>query len=139
MHRTVKTPGGPNKTNRSNSTSQMVMAPIFSLLLLSLLSSAMGHEVANSWDFPLVVSTWPFLEAVRGGWRAVNSGLSSLDAVVEGCSACEQLRCDGTVGPGGSPDENGETTIDAMVMNGIYLGHNGGWSCCCHEVCERWD
>lgn len=23
------------------------------------------------------------------------------------------------VGPGGSPDENGETTIDAMVMNGV--------------------
>lgn len=24
-----------------------------------------------------------------------------------------------TVGPGGSPDENGETTIDAMIMNGV--------------------
>jgi hypothetical protein len=24
-----------------------------------------------------------------------------------------------SVGPGGSPDENGETTIDAMVMNGV--------------------
>ncbi|KAG6429248.1 hypothetical protein SASPL_107293 [Salvia splendens] len=26
-----------------------------------------------------------------------------------------------TVGPGGSPDENGETTIDAMVMNGVTM------------------
>lgn len=24
-----------------------------------------------------------------------------------------------SVGPGGSPDENGESTIDAMVMNGV--------------------
>ena len=23
------------------------------------------------------------------------------------------------VGPGGSPDENGETTIDALVMDGV--------------------
>ena len=23
------------------------------------------------------------------------------------------------MGPGGSPDENGETTIDALIMNGV--------------------
>ena len=23
------------------------------------------------------------------------------------------------VGPGGSPDENGETTLDALIMNGV--------------------
>jgi hypothetical protein len=52
----------------------------------------------NSGQYPLVVSTWPFLEAVRAGWRAVDSGLSAVDSVVEGCSACEELRCDGTGG-----------------------------------------
>ena len=26
------------------------------------------------------------------------------------------------MGPGGSPDENGETTIDALVMNGVNTG-----------------
>ncbi|ERN14325.1 probable isoaspartyl peptidase/L-asparaginase 3 isoform X1 [Amborella trichopoda] len=72
-------------------------------------------------DFPMVVSTWPFKEAVRAAWKAVDRGLSALDAVVVGCSACEELRCDGTVGPGGSPDENGETTIDAMVMDGTTM------------------
>ncbi|CAN0830400.1 Probable isoaspartyl peptidase/L-asparaginase 3 [Linum grandiflorum] len=70
---------------------------------------------------PLVVSTWPFKEAVRAAWKAVDAGLSAVDSVVEGCSACEVLRCDGTVGPGGSPDENGETTIDAMIMNGVTM------------------
>ena len=44
--------------------------------------------------------------------------MSALDAVVAGCSACERHQCDGTVGYGGSPDEHGETTLDAMVMDG---------------------
>ncbi|KAL0382277.1 UNVERIFIED_CONTAM: putative isoaspartyl peptidase/L-asparaginase 3 [Sesamum calycinum] len=88
---------------------------------VTLFSAAFGDEVRDAGKFPLVVSTWPFLEAVRAAWRAVDGGLSAVDAVVEGCSACEELRCDGTVGPGGSPDENGETTIDAMIMNGITM------------------
>ncbi|XP_072151552.1 probable isoaspartyl peptidase/L-asparaginase 3 isoform X3 [Setaria viridis] len=72
--------------------------------------------------FPMVVSTWPFREAVRAAWEVVSAsdgGGSAVDAVVAGCSACEVLRCDGTVGPGGSPDENGETTLDALIMNGV--------------------
>lgn len=28
------------------------------------------------------------------------------------------MQCDGTVGYGGSPDENGETYLDAMIMDG---------------------
>lgn len=31
------------------------------------------------------------------------------------------LNLERTVGPGGSPDENGETTIDALVMNGVTI------------------
>ncbi|XP_075664064.1 putative isoaspartyl peptidase/L-asparaginase 3 isoform X1 [Castanea sativa] len=91
------------------------------VMFLTLLHLVLGHEAVNSSQYPLVVSTWPFLDAVRAGWRAVDSGLSAVDAVVEGCSACEELRCDGTVGPGGSPDENGETTIDALVMDGVTM------------------
>ncbi|CAH9098060.1 unnamed protein product [Cuscuta europaea] len=83
--------------------------------------SAVGSELEKSQQYPLVVSTWPFVEAVRAAWKAADSGLSAMDAVVEGCSTCEELRCDGTVGPGGSPDENGETTIDAMIMDGVTM------------------
>ncbi|KAJ9539761.1 hypothetical protein OSB04_026267 [Centaurea solstitialis] len=98
------------------------MAAVLSLLLIALLSTTVtGHEVGSSSNFPLVISTWPFLEAVRAGWKAINDGSSSIDAVVEGCSTCELLRCDGTVGPGGSPDENSETTIDALIMNGATM------------------
>ena len=39
----------------------------------------------------------------------------------EGCTRCEELQCDGTVGFGGSPDEDGETTLDAMIMDGSSL------------------
>ncbi|RVW67851.1 putative isoaspartyl peptidase/L-asparaginase 3 [Vitis vinifera] len=91
------------------------------LLLFTSVSMALGHEVGNLGHYPVVVSTWPFVEAVRAAWRAIDSGFSAVDAVVEGCSACEELRCDGTVGPGGSPDENGETTLDALVMNGATM------------------
>ncbi|XP_073298186.1 probable isoaspartyl peptidase/L-asparaginase 3 [Primulina huaijiensis] len=99
------------------------MAKLFMALVFlgTPIPSAFGYEVKNADKFPVVVSTWPFLEAVRAAWKTVCRGFSAMDAVVEGCSACEILRCDGTVGPGGSPDENGETTIDAMIMNGVTM------------------
>lgn len=47
--------------------------------------------------YPLVVATWPFKEAVRAAWRSAHEkGSSAVDAVIDGCSACEELRCDGT-------------------------------------------
>lgn len=47
-----------------------------------------------------------------------SSTTPALDAVQAGCTKCEEDQCDGTVGYGGSPDENGETTLDAMIMDG---------------------
>jgi len=43
---------------------------------------------------------------------------AALDAVEMGCMQCEIEQCDGTVGYGGMPDETGETTLDAMIMDG---------------------
>lgn len=51
-------------------------------------------------------------------WEIVEADGAALDAVELGCSVCENEQCDGTVGFGGSPDENGETTLDAMIMDG---------------------
>uniref|UniRef100_A0A336MN77 N(4)-(beta-N-acetylglucosaminyl)-L-asparaginase n=1 Tax=Culicoides sonorensis TaxID=179676 RepID=A0A336MN77_CULSO len=73
----------------------------------------------NSQTLPLVINTWGFTDATREAWDAVyQRNLSSIDSVVLGCSVCEREQCDGTVGYGGSPDENGETTLDAMIMDG---------------------
>ncbi|XP_051875540.1 N(4)-(Beta-N-acetylglucosaminyl)-L-asparaginase-like [Pristis pectinata] len=77
---------------------------------------------------PLVLSTWGFADAARRAWSTLTSGGSALDAVEQGCRQCEAQQCDGTVGYGGSPDERGETTLDAMIMNGntIEVGAVGG-------------
>ncbi|XP_061108539.1 N(4)-(beta-N-acetylglucosaminyl)-L-asparaginase isoform X2 [Conger conger] len=67
---------------------------------------------------PLVINTWPFQDATAKAWSTLGSGGSTLDAVEKGCAQCEIQQCDGSVGYGGSPDETGETTLDAMIMNG---------------------
>ncbi|XP_046852184.1 N(4)-(Beta-N-acetylglucosaminyl)-L-asparaginase-like isoform X2 [Xenia sp. Carnegie-2017] len=74
----------------------------------------------NTFSLPLVVNTWgpPFFDAPKKAWSVIQNGQSSLDAVEQGCSVCEIEQCDGTVGYGGSPDENGDTTLDAMIMDG---------------------
>ncbi|KAK9518403.1 hypothetical protein VZT92_023709 [Zoarces viviparus] len=69
-------------------------------------------------SLPLVINTWPFKNATAAAWSALQSGGSVLDAVEKGCACCEMEQCDGSVGYGGSPDESGETTLDAMIMNG---------------------
>ena len=38
---------------------------------------------------------------------------------MQGCSTCENMQCDLTVGFGGSPDEQGQTTLDALIMDGV--------------------
>ncbi|XP_076143723.1 N(4)-(beta-N-acetylglucosaminyl)-L-asparaginase [Alosa pseudoharengus] len=69
-------------------------------------------------SLPLVINTWPFQDATAAAWSALQRGESVLDAVETGCATCEREQCDGSVGYGGSPDETGETTLDAMIMNG---------------------
>jgi isoaspartyl peptidase/L-asparaginase-like protein (Ntn-hydrolase superfamily) len=60
----------------------------------------------------LYVAAWDVLDTSSG---------TAVDAVVAGCSTCEEEQCDGTVGYGGSPDENGESTLDAMIMDGFVV------------------
>ena len=71
----------------------------------------------------LVVNTWPFVDATRtaGDFLSRHKTATSIDAVVYGCGVCEVEQCDHSVGYGGSPDEIGETTLDAMVMDGDTL------------------
>lgn len=57
------------------------------------------------------------------GWSVLNSEGTAVDAVVAGCTVCEEEQCDGTVGYGGSPNENGETTLDALIIDGFVNIH----------------
>lgn len=73
---------------------------------------------------PIVINTWPFVAATQAAWETLNrrhAAKPALDAVEAGCATCEALQCDGTVGFGGSPDEAGETTLDAMIMDGSTM------------------
>ncbi|XP_053441139.1 N(4)-(beta-N-acetylglucosaminyl)-L-asparaginase [Nycticebus coucang] len=91
----------------------------FPLLLVPLLlgpALVRGHGL-----LPLVLNTWPFKNATEAAWRTLAYGGSAIDAVESGCAACEREQCDGTVGFGGSPDELGETTLDAMIIDGTTM------------------
>ncbi|CAH0629054.1 unnamed protein product [Chrysodeixis includens] len=67
---------------------------------------------------PVVITTWAFTNATTKAWDVLKVGGKALDAIEQGISVCEEMQCDGTVGYGGSPDENGETTLDALLMDG---------------------
>ncbi|XP_040499296.1 N(4)-(beta-N-acetylglucosaminyl)-L-asparaginase isoform X2 [Ursus maritimus] len=100
-----------------------------SSLLLLLVPLLLGPGLVHgSSPLPLVLNTWPFKNATEAAWRTLASGGSTLDAVEQGCAVCEREQCDGTVGFGGSPDELGETTLDAMIMDGttMNVGAVGG-------------
>ncbi|XP_055333511.1 N(4)-(Beta-N-acetylglucosaminyl)-L-asparaginase-like isoform X1 [Paramacrobiotus metropolitanus] len=74
---------------------------------------------AKSATLPVVINTWPFTNATLVGWKALTApGGTVLDAVEKGCKQCEIDQCDGSVGYGNHPDETGEVTLDAMIMDG---------------------
>lgn len=76
-------------------------------------------------SLPVVVNTWAFNVATDKAWETLcEKKLSAVDAIEAGCGECERKQCDFTVGFGGSPDESGETTLDAMIMDGPT--HNMG-------------
>ena len=79
-------------------------------------SSIIQHspQLFNTIMTALTVSLFPFLLA----WNTLLNNGSAVDAVVSGCSQCEADQCRGAVGANGSPDEEGETTLDAMIMDG---------------------
>lgn len=89
------------------------------VLLLSMLVS--GVDIAAA-AVPIVANTWAFTNATDRAWNALHhapaDGTAALTAVEQGCTLCEEEQCDFTVGYGGSPDEAGHTTLDAMIMDG---------------------
>jgi N4-(beta-N-acetylglucosaminyl)-L-asparaginase len=89
------------------------MAKLLSLVLTLIF----GLAVIKA-SVPVVITTWEFTKATEKAWDLLKTGRSALDAVEQGCTVCEEQQCDGTVGFGGSPDEAGETTLDAMMMDG---------------------
>ncbi len=68
---------------------------------------------------PAVISTWSFgKRANAAAWAILEKGGSSLDAVEKGINVAELDPENTSVGYGGLPNEDGETTLDAMIMDG---------------------
>ncbi|KAL9876844.1 putative N(4)-(beta-N-acetylglucosaminyl)-L-asparaginase GA14866 [Glossina fuscipes fuscipes] len=90
---------------------------MFISIVCCLLSSAYAEQ-----KLPVALNTWAFLEANQVAWAVLHEpGKSSLDALVDGVTTCEDRHCDGSVGYGGSPDESGETTLDSMIIDGSNM------------------
>ncbi|KAH7040879.1 asparaginase-domain-containing protein [Microdochium trichocladiopsis] len=93
------------------------------LWLSPTLAATIGRETYPV-GLPFVINTWggPFTAATDAAFLSLlDANTSALDAVEIGCAKCEANQCDGTVGFGGSPDENCETTLDAMIMDGTTM------------------
>lgn len=92
------------------------------LLALILVTTIGGGGAASAIGAaPIVVNTWPFTAATARAWKALEAKEDAVTAVQLGVSTCERLQCDGTVGYGGSADEIGQTTLDAMIIDGNTL------------------
>lgn len=66
---------------------------------------------------PIVVSTWNFKNATKAAWEVLEKGGTSLDAIEAGCRIEEADLKNTTVGNGGTPDREGNVTLDACIMN----------------------
>ncbi|KAJ4258757.1 hypothetical protein NW762_007844 [Fusarium torreyae] len=90
-------------------------------ILVGILSLSALASADKSPGLPFVVNTWggDFTAATDAAFLALSRPkTSAIDAVEIGGLTCERNQCDGSVGYGGSPDENCETTLDAMIMDG---------------------
>ncbi|XP_011685906.1 PREDICTED: N(4)-(Beta-N-acetylglucosaminyl)-L-asparaginase-like [Wasmannia auropunctata] len=98
------------------------LSGIFLLLEALSLVNAIEDPGALNNSFPVIVITWNEKNATERAWDVIyNQKRSALDAIEEGCILCEEQQCRRTVGFGGSPDELGETTMDAIIMDGVAM------------------
>jgi len=73
----------------------------------------------------MVINTWPFSAANEEAWRILNlrkGGVGQTrNAVVGGISQCEMLKCNDGIAYGGNPDERGDVSLDALLMDGSTM------------------
>ncbi len=76
---------------------------------------------------PVAICTWEFTNANATAGKLLDEGQSALNAVVEGVAVEEENIKNTTVGKGGSPDREGNVTLDACVMD--HKGNCGAVMC----------
>jgi len=77
-----------------------------------------GQEIKTNNNNPIILSTWSHgLPANDAGWKVLQNGGSSMDAAEAGARIPEADPTSTSVGLGGLPDEKGNVTLDACVMD----------------------
>ena len=80
--------------------------------------SSLKETVAiDSSKFPIAICTWGFAEANAKAGEALSKNTSALDSAIVGVAIEEENIKNTTVGKGGTPDRDGNVTLDACVMN----------------------
>ncbi|PTM11406.1 MAG: glycosylasparaginase [Bacteroidetes bacterium] len=67
--------------------------------------------------FPIAICTWGFAEANAKAGEELSKNTSALDSAIAGVAIEEENIKNTTVGRGGTPDRDGNVTLDACVMN----------------------
>ncbi|MGB3605521.1 isoaspartyl peptidase/L-asparaginase family protein [Psychroserpens sp.] len=67
--------------------------------------------------FPKAICTWGFVNANAKAGDALSKGVKALDAAIAGVAVEEDNIKNTTVGKGGTPDREGNVTLDACVMD----------------------
>lgn len=81
---------------------------------------------------PIVLSTWEHgMDANASAWKILKEGGTALDAVEQGVRVIESDPENTTVGIGGTPDRDGNVTLDACIMDHEY---NCGAVACLKEI-----
>jgi len=81
---------------------------------------------------PIVISTWKHgMEANTSAWEILKTGGTALDAVEQGVRVVESDPKNTSVGIGGTPDRDGNVTLDACIMDHEF---NCGAVACLKEI-----
>jgi N4-(beta-N-acetylglucosaminyl)-L-asparaginase len=80
----------------------------------SLASEKTFNNIKNE---PIAICTWNFEQANHTAGKALNKGENALDAAILAAQVEEENPENNTVGLGGTPDRNGQVTLDACVMD----------------------
>eukprot|EP01084_Bolivina_argentea_P054806 100495_1 len=86
----------------------------------NIIASSKSHKLSKHSNWPIVISTWNFIDAVEIAYDTLIKTNDSLESVVSGCSYCEYnpWDCGWSVGYGAKPDSIGEITLDSLIMYG---------------------
>ena len=66
---------------------------------------------------PIAICTWGFVAANAKAGEELSKGTKALDAAIAGVSVEEENLKNTTVGKGGTPDREGNVTLDACIMD----------------------